>query len=271
MSDVLSRIVAKKQEEIAFARSRFPEAELKLRAARREERRPFLGVLSKPGPRGANIIAEIKRGSPSRGLMRPDLDAKLQAMRYERGGASAISVLTDEAFFYGSARDLTTARNAVSLPVLRKDFILTPYQVYETAVWGADAVLLIVRALSPGLLEELLGLCREVGLDALVEIHSEAEWRIADAAGATLIGINNRDLGTFQTDIGTSIDLAKRFHGDRIAVSESGIHGRADIERLLEAGIFNFLIGESLVKAADPEAHLRTLLTPSHGVLKAGA
>ena len=263
MAHVLSRILDKKKEEVALARSRVSEGEMAERARERVERRSLLNALSKPGSGGANIIAEIKRGSPSRGLMRPDLDAGAQALRYERGGASAVSVLTDEAFFYGSAQDLKAVRHAVALPVLRKDFILTPYQVHETAVMGADALLLIVRALPMDLLQELLGLCTELNLDALVEVHTEDEWHGAASAGARLIGINNRDLATFHTDIERSLELAGLFHKDHIAVSESGIHGREQMEILMKAGIFNFLIGESLVKAADPEQHLKTLLTPS--------
>ncbi len=263
MSDVLTRILAHKRAEVDLARSKCPEAELKRKAFKDRERRPFLEALSRPGPHGANIIAEIKRGSPSRGLMRPDLDAGLQASLYEKGGASAISVLTDASFFHGGVEDLKAARGAARLPVLRKDFILTPYQIYETAVMGADAVLLIVRALSRGMLEELLGLCREVNLDPLVEVHSEDELDTALAAGAALIGINNRDLATFKTDIRTSMELVRLMTKDCVAVSESGIQGREQVEMLLEAGIFNFLIGESLVKAESPEAHLKHLLTPS--------
>ncbi len=263
MADVLNRILEKKREEVDLARSRVPERDMRERAREKKEGRSLLKALSTPGSGGANIIAEIKRGSPSRGLMRPGLDAESQAIMYERGGASAISVLTDETFFHGSALDLKAVRRAVLLPVLRKDFIVTPYQVLETAVMGADAILLIVRALSPRLLQELLELSAEVGLDALVEVHTEEEWHEAAAAGARLIGINNRDLATFHTDIGRSVELAGLFGKDHVAVAESGIHGREQMEVLMEAGIFNFLIGESLVKAANPEQHLKTLLAPA--------
>jgi indole-3-glycerol phosphate synthase len=169
-------------------------------------------------------------------------------------------VLTEQSFFRARPDDLKTVRGTVNLPVLRKDFIIAPYQIYETAVMGADAVLLIVRALSREMLKDLLDLCRELELDALVEVHSEHETAEAMRAGARLIGINNRDLSSFQTDIETSVRLAGQIREGQIAVAESGIHERRQIESLLAAGIWNFLIGESLVKAPDPEAFLKGLL-----------
>lgn len=232
-------------------------------ARRSREKRSFYEKLSTPGRFGVNIIAEIKKGSPSRGAIRPDLDPAAQARSYEKGGAAAISVLTDKRFFMGEPDDLKRARAAVSLPVLRKDFIVSTYQIYEAAAMGADAVLLIVRALPPDFLKACLALCLEIHMDALVEVHSEKELEEATHAGAGLIGINNRDLTTFQTNIQTSIDLARRLHKDQVAVAESGIQDRTDIEKLLDAGIWNFLIGESLVRAPEPARFLRQLLVGS--------
>jgi indole-3-glycerol phosphate synthase len=259
-ADILTRIVEYKVIEVEEAEKRISEAELRKEAEKPRERRPFLERLSRPGPSGANIISEIKRGSPSKGLMRGDLDAASTAAAYQRGGAAALSVLTDRSFFYGGPEDLLAARGAAGLPTLRKDFIVSIYQIYESAVLGADAILLIVRVLAPELLKACLELSRELGLDALVEVHSRSELEIATAAGAQLVGINNRDLRTFRTDIGTSLELANHRSSGQILVAESGIYGRDQVEKLLEAGIYNFLIGESLVRAKDPEGFLAHLL-----------
>ena len=252
MPDFLTKILEEKKREVESKRRVVAEAVLEAQARGIAPRRGFYERLSRPGPFGMNIVAEIKRGSPSRGVMRADLDAARQAGIYEQGEAAALSVLTDGGFFHGSAEDLQKARSAVELPVLRKDFILSTYQVFESAAMGADAVLLIVRALPRAMLGGCLGLCRELGLDALVEVHSEREFEAASEAGARLIGINNRDLTTFKTDIRTSLELSRRLEKGQVAVSESGIQGRGQIERLLDAGIWNFLIGESLVTASDP-------------------
>ncbi len=252
-SDFLSKILEKKREEVAAAQKRVPEKRLRQEAEKPRASRQFFRRLAMPGPHGANIIAEIKRGSPSRGLIRKDLDAAEYAAHYEKGGAAAISVLTDETFFFGGPQDLVTVRQAVQLPVLRKDFILSSYQIYEAAAWGADAILLIVRALDGEFLQDSLQLCAELQLDALVEVHSEQELGQATASGARLIGINNRDLTTFNTDIETSKRVVRCLAEGQVAVAESGIHGRRQIEELLEAGIWNFLIGESLVRADSPK------------------
>lgn len=258
--DQLTVILEAKQQEVEESRARVPESVLRERAGRRAERRLFLETLAAPGPLGANIIAEIKRGSPSKGVIREDLDARAYAQAYERGGAAAISVLTDWTFFHGLPEDLRVVRANVQLPVLRKDFVLTEYQIYEAVCWGADAVLLIVRALEPESLRAFLQLCGELRLDALVEVHSLPELEIAARVGARLIGINNRDLTTFKTDLQTSIDLVKRLDDGQIAVAESGIHTRDDLLRLFDAGIWNFLIGESIVRAENPESFLGSLL-----------
>jgi indole-3-glycerol phosphate synthase len=258
--DFLTKILDRKRQEVESARKATPEGRLRAEVRKPREHRSFFEKLSTPGRYGTNIIAEIKRGSPSRGPIRAGLDPEAYARYYEHGGAAAISVLTDKTFFMGGPEDLQKARAASSLPVLRKDFIVSTYQIYESSAMGADAVLLIVRALSPDFLRACLDLCHELRLDALVEVHSRSELEEATYAGARLIGINNRDLSTFKTDILTSIMLARHLQPDQVAVAESGIHDRGQIEQLLDAGIWNFLIGESLVKAPDPEWLLRHLL-----------
>ena len=262
MSDFLSRILEHKKDEISAAAKHTPESVLRHEAERLEGKSAFIDRLAKPGPLRMNVIAEIKRASPSKGKIRETVDPAEYARKYELGGAAAISVLTDRDFFGGSADDLRIVKSAASLPTLRKDFLISSYQVYESAVMGADAVLLIVRALQPESLRDLLSLCSDIGLDALVEAHDESEFETAANAGARLIGINNRDLGTFKTDISTSIGLAGRTGPGQILVSESGIHSRSDIERLLDAGIWNFLIGESVMRSEDPVRFLKVL----HGV-----
>ena len=259
-SDFLSRILEHKQQEVEAARRETPEARLRDLAEAAPERRPFEARLAARGAGGVNIIAEIKRGSPSKGAIRADLDPAVFAACYERGGAAAVSVLTDRAFFNGGLEDLATVRNACGLPLLRKDFVISHYQIYEAAARGADAVLLIVRALDPDFLRTCIELCDQLRLGALVEIHSAAELDLASRAGARIIGINNRDLSTFKTDIQTSIDIAANLSVDQVAVAESGIHERGQIERLLEAGLWNFLIGESLVRSPDPELFLGQLM-----------
>jgi len=229
MSDFLSKILEYKRNEVRTAAKFRPEADLRRDAENVKGRRFFIERLATPGPLGMNVIAEIKRASPSKGKIREKVDPAECAGKYELGGAAAISVLTDRNFFCGSPEDLKKAKSAASLPTLRKDFVIDPYQIYESAVMGADAVLLIVRALLPESLRDLLSLCSGIGLDALVEVHNEAEFEAAVKAGAGLIGINNRDLETFHTDISTSIGLAARACAGLTLVAESGIHSRSDI------------------------------------------
>jgi indole-3-glycerol phosphate synthase len=257
--DILDKIVERKKEEVAAARKKVSEAALYKAAVGMGPRRPFIKTLAQPGPNGVNIIAEIKRASPSKGIICPDLVPEKFATAYEQGGASALSVLTDRSFFKGSPDDLKAARNSVTLPVLRKDFLISSYQIYESAVLGADAVLLITRILSPGQLKDYLALAETLQMDALVEVHTEADIDTASRAGAKLIGINNRNLRSFKTDIQTAVQMVKKLEAHQIPVAESGIHSRADIDRLRAAGIWNFLIGESLVRAKDPKRFLRTL------------
>lgn len=257
---LLEKIVSHKKEAVAAVKSRLPEAALRRVAESRKDVRPFFKQMETLTPGRANIIAEIKRASPSKGDIRLDLDPALLARQYEKGGAAAISVLTDSAFFKGSPADLAAARAAVDLPVMRKDFIVSAWQVYETVAMGADAALLIVRILEPSALADYLSLCRELGLGALVETHSEAEIDTALGCGARLVGINNRNLDTFETDVAMAARLAGRMGKEALAVAESGIRGREDIEMLREAGIHRFLVGEHLVRAADPARFLGTLV-----------
>lgn len=262
--DLLDRIIKTKRQEIQAARQQVSEAELRRRAKSRKPSRPFRARLAAPGPSGVNIIAEIKRASPSKGALNENLDPSRYAVSYERAGAAALSVLTDPSYFKGSLADLAAARQSVSLPVLRKEFIISEYQIFESAAHEADAVLLIVRILSKAQLEDYLAICRELGLDALVEVHSEADLSSASLAGADLIGINNRNLQTFETRIDTSIRLAPLLSSGQVAVAASGIRNADDLRVLKAAGIFNFLIGESLVRAGSAENFLKTLLDDSH-------
>ncbi len=258
--DFLTKIVEHKKEEVAAAKKRLPETRLREQVDVKQTRRPFINKLIKPGPFGVNIIAEIKRASPSKGVICRDLDPAVYALKYEQGKAAALSVLTDQPFFQGSINDLKTARKATALPVLRKDFLISSYQIYESRVIGADAVLLIVRILSRQQLRDYLHLCDEINIDALVEIHSEKDIETAVWAGAKLIGINNRNLSTFETDIKTAARMASLLEPCQTAVAASGIKTRNDIERLQDSGIWNFLIGESIVRAKNPTSFLNSLI-----------
>ncbi|RJQ84258.1 MAG: indole-3-glycerol phosphate synthase TrpC [Desulfobacteraceae bacterium] len=258
---ILDRIVADKQAEVVRARRSMPEAELRARIADTPwSARGFANRLLRAGPGGVNVIAEVKRASPSKGDICKDLDAVECARQYETGGAAAVSVLTDAPYFKGSLEDLRGVRAAITLPVLRKEFIIAPYQVFESRAAGADAVLLIARILSPARLKELLDLSRQLGMDALVEIHSPQDYASARAAGSRLIGINNRNLATFATDLKTAMDLAAMLQPEEVPVAASGISRRSDVERNLQSGIFNFLVGESLVRAHDRAGFLQGLI-----------
>jgi indole-3-glycerol phosphate synthase len=257
--DILERIVQTKRAEVDAAARRVPEAGLRMQATGRRDIRPFIDALAQSPDGIPNIIAEIKRASPSKGVICADLDAAAQARAYAAGGAAALSVLTDGPYFKGSLEDLRAARAAVDLPVLRKDFTISAYQICEAAAAGADAVLLIVRILAPSQLRDYLALTRELGLSALVETHTPEEMQTALACGACLVGINNRNLKTFETSLETTLRMAAHLGPRQRAVAESGIRSRADIQRLQAAGIHNFLIGESLVRAPDPAALLQSL------------
>lgn len=263
--DILARIVAHKKQRIAAAKRRRPLSAVRRAAEAPRKRRPFAAVLARPGVDGANIIAEIKRASPSKGVIRADLSAAAGAADYAAGGAAALSVLTDQRFFQGSMDDLVQARQSTSLPVLRKDFLISQYQLYQSAAAGADAVLLIVRILSLQQLKDYLSICSALSLDALVEVYSPDDLEIAQTAGAALIGINNRNLRSFDTDLKNAAQIADRLESWQVAVAASGISRRNDIENTLSAGIWNFLIGESLVRSNDPRAQLRRLLGRGKG------
>lgn len=256
---ILNRIIETKKREVSRLKSRTPLPELERMARDLPPPRDFRGAL---GGRDCAIIAEIKRSSPSKGRLREDFDPEAFARIYEAAGAAAISVLTDRDFFEGDGRYLEAVRKAASLPLLRKDFIIDPCQILETKILGGDALLLIAGLFDEKPLREFIDLARSLGLAALVEVHTGEEAERAVAAGADIIGINNRDLRTFRTDLRTSLSIAPRVPEDRIAVSESGIETRADIERLAGAGIRCFLIGEALMRAADPGKKIRELLGP---------
>ena len=261
--NILSEIVARKGDAVEKARREISLEELRAQAEAALPPRPFLKQFTGENRFAVNIIAEVKRASPSKGPICPDLDPGALAGAYAAGGAAAISVLTDAPYFMGSLADLAAARAAVDLPVLRKDFILSEYQVYESRARGADAILLIVRILPEKQLQDLYQLSKSLKMDVLLEIHGESELETARAVGARLIGINNRNLKSFETDTRTAMRLADRLGPDRIPVAASGISGKADITVNLAAGINSFLIGESLVRAADPAKMLREMVKES--------
>ncbi|MBE9546854.1 MAG: indole-3-glycerol phosphate synthase TrpC [Proteobacteria bacterium] len=254
---ILNKIIAAKREEVAYLKYSKPVSELKRVICDLPPPRDFRNALSGGD---CSIIAEIKRSSPSRGRLREGFDPLEIASIYEENGAAAISVLTDREFFEGDKTYLSAIKKIVDIPLLRKDFIIDSCQIYETRVLGGDAVLFIVRLLKDEQLREYIQLAAELGLDSLVEVHSGEELESAIAAGAGIIGINNRNLETFSTDLTTSIDLASCVPRGKIVVSESGINTRKDIEILMEAGIHSFLVGEALMRADDIGGKLKELL-----------
>ncbi|SFR91437.1 indole-3-glycerol phosphate synthase [Dyella sp. OK004] len=260
MTDILQRILTRKTEEIAERSARLPLAELTARAADAPDTRGFAAAIEAKIDAGLSaVIAEVKKASPSKGVIRPDFDPAAIARSYEKGGAACLSVLTDKDFFQGSEDFLRQARNACSLPVLRKDFVIDPYQVYEARAIGADCILLIVAALGDAALLELSLLAAELDLDVLCEVHDAEELERALVLPVPLIGVNNRNLRTFETSLDTSIELQALMEYDRILVSESGIHTRDDVERLRDAGISAFLVGEAFMRAEDPGSELKKL------------
>lgn len=255
---ILDTIIAQKRVEVAALQPR--AAELKRLAAARSERRDFAAALRRADGRVA-LIAEVKKASPSAGVIRPDFDPVAIARDYERGGAACLSVLTDEKFFQGHLDYLRRIHEAVKLPLLRKDFIVDKLQVYEAAAAGADCVLLIVACLTQDELVHLSGVAAECKLDTLVEVHDEAELDRALAANARIIGVNNRNLKTFKVDLATTERLAGRMrNAPTLLVAESGIHTRADVERLARCGVNAILVGESLMRSDDIPPKIRELL-----------
>ena len=257
MSDILERIVAVKRQEIERRRAEFPQRQLEARLADAPPVRDFRAALE-TGP-GLGVIAEVKKASPSAGVLRADFDPLAIARIYEANGASAISVLTDEPFFQGHLAYLTAIRQAVAPPVLRKDFILDPYQIIEARVAGADAVLLIAEILGTEELPALLNQVHALGMQALVELYDRVNLRRVLDAGATLIGVNNRNLRTFVTSLDHTLDLMRDMPADCCLVSESGIRTRADVQRLASAGVKAALIGETFMRAPDIGEKLREL------------
>jgi indole-3-glycerol phosphate synthase len=265
---ILDTIVEEKQREAArLPQRRVSAADLKAAAELRGGRQNFADALRKPRAGSVALIAEVKKASPSAGLIRPDFDPVRIAREYEAAGASCLSVLTDQKFFQGSLEYLKQIRAAVKLPLLRKDFIIDERQILEAVEWGADAILLIVAILDDARLKHFHALATEAGLAALVEVHDEAELDRAVATGAQLIGVNNRDLKTFKVDLATTERLAARLHPVSrnthhapFLVAESGIHTHADVTRLVQCGVQAILVGESLMRHADIGSKVHELL-----------
>jgi indole-3-glycerol phosphate synthase len=273
---ILDRIVAHKREETALRRRALPQVVLEDMA---RQQPPALGLAAALREPGVQLIAEVKRASPSRGLLRPDLDPGQLAQTYASHGAAAISVLTDRRFFQGSAEDLMAVKDAVTqdgyaLPVLRKGFILEPYQVYEARAWRADALLLIAAAVggepdrqtpTRSLLVDLLALTRELGMEALLEVHSVEELDEVMRLGPRIVGINNRNLRTFEVNLETTLSLRSRVPPDVVVISESGVREPADVRRLAEVGVDAVLVGETLVTAKDVGITVQGLVAAGAG------
>ena len=270
MSEVLAEICQVKRELVQKRRNETPITELFVKAREASQPRGFINALKSSLDKGRyGLIAELKRASPSKGLIREDFDPLSLAQSYERGGASCISVLTDEPYFQGKDQYLIEARNSVSIPTLRKDFMVDPYQIVESRALGADCILLIMAALSDGQAYELEAAAVEQGMDVLIEVHNAQELERALNLDSSLIGINNRNLKTLSVDIATSEELLTGFPEDRIAVSESGLNNPDDLARMSRAGANCFLVGESLMRQDDVELATRTLLAPMAPVVVA--
>ena len=264
--DILRRILARKVEEISAAAEREPLAALARRAGDADTPRGLRAALARRIEAGeAAVIAEVKKASPSRGVLRPDFDPAAIGRSYATGGAAALSVLTDRDFFQGDPAHLAAAREASVLPVLRKDFVIDPYQVYEARAMGADAVLLIATALGDAAMRELRDLAAHLGMDALIEVHDSAELERALALEPDLVGINNRDLRTFETDTATTTRLRERVPADVLLVTESGIHTAEDVASMRANGVHAFLVGEAFMTVPNAGARLAELFGTGPG------
>ena len=261
MSDILTRILTTKQQEVAAAQAALPLAELRARAADMPPPRGFVQAMRAQHSQGrAALIAEIKKASPSKGLIRPDFHPEQLARAYEAAGAACLSVLTDELYFQGSAGYLKTARAAVSLPVLRKDFMVSAYQIHQSRAMGADAVLLIAAALSQTQLEEFEGIAHELGMAVLLELHHADELEKCRRLTTPLRGVNNRNLRTFEVSLQQTLDLLPEITGEgRIVITESGIRSREDVQFMRSHGVHSFLIGETFMRADDVGAEVKKL------------
>jgi len=255
---ILARVIEAKGKRLQISRMRVPEALVKRMAETAKPVPSFREALEKP--QRVRVIAEVKKASPSKGVLKEALDPAQLAEGYTRAGACAISVVTEEDFFQGDLGWIEKIRSTSTLPVLRKDFVWQPFQVYETRAAGASAILFIVAMLQPGELKELVGLAQQLQLDPLVEVHDEVELGEALETGAPIIGVNNRDLKTFDVTLETSLRLARLIPDDRLFVVESGIHTKKDVDLLLDAGADAFLIGEYFLTAPDPVSAIRGLL-----------
>jgi indole-3-glycerol phosphate synthase len=263
VSDILNRILTAKTGEVAAARAAVPLDEVRKRVLTATPPRDFVGALrARRDAGGAAVIAEIKRASPSRGVLRQDFDPAAIARSYAAHGAACLSVLTDRQFFQGAPEHLSVAREACGLPVLCKDFMIDPYQIHAARALGADCILLIAAALGDAQMRELEAGARDAGMAVLVEVHDADELERALALATPLIGINNRDLRTFETRLETTLTLAPRVPADRLVITESGILAREHVARMQDAGVHLFLVGEAFMRAADPGAALAALFPP---------
>ena len=262
--DILKKILRRKREEIAEKRARLPDDTIVSRAKDAPPPRPFSDALRARIEAGGDaVVAELKRASPSKGLLRDEFDPAAIAASYERGGAAALSVLTDRDFFQGADEFIALVKEHCRLPVLRKEFIIDPWQVHESRALGADCVLLIAAALEDGPMHELAALALEQGMDVLVEVHDASELAQVPLLDGLILGVNNRDLRTFDTTLDTTISLLGRIPADSLLVTESGIRTPADVERMRCNGVRGFLVGEAFMRAPDPGEELSRLFTPS--------
>lgn len=265
MADILQRIMVVKADEVAAAQAQLSLAQVQAAARTAAPARDFAGAMRSRISAGRSaVIAEVKKASPSKGVLREQFDPAAIAASYERHGAACLSVLTDRQFFQGKLDDLKAARGACGLPVLRKDFMMDPYQIYEARAAGADCILLIVAALSPEKLHELEAVAFELGLSVLIEVHDGAELEIALQMKSPLIGINNRNLRTFETTLDTTINLLAKVPAGRLVITESGILKPEDVARMRSHQVHGYLVGEAFMRAPDPGAELERLFGKMH-------